>query len=124
MGDILDEDLRAIPYALRLRRLRARGVGLWDVIESADRPGSLDSAIRGAELRDLNNFIARLPALRAIAFNGKAASMHGHRQIGESGPHLTLIHLPSSSGANAMMSREMKIDAWRVLRQWIAQPQP
>ena len=124
MGDILAEDLRALPYALRLKRLRARGVGLWDVIESADRPGSLDSAIRGAELRDLNSFIARLPSLQAIAFNGKTASVHGRRQIGLGGADLTLIDLPSSSGANAMMSREMKIDAWRVLRQWIAQPWP
>lgn len=120
MGEVLREDLRAAPYALRLKRLRARGVGLWDVIESADRPGSLDNAIRGAELRDLNSFIARLPALRAIAFNGKAASAHGRRQIGAGCPALTLIDLPSSSGANAMLSREMKINAWQVLREWIA----
>ncbi|EQB01826.1 2-hydroxyacid dehydrogenase [Sphingobium quisquiliarum P25] len=119
MGGVLDEDLRALPYALRLKRLRARGVGLWDVIESADRPGSLDSAIRDAELRDLNAFIARLPALRAVAFNGKAASLHGRRQIGAAGQALTLIDLPSSSGANAMLSREKKAEAWRVLRQWI-----
>ncbi|HKX36686.1 MAG TPA: DNA-deoxyinosine glycosylase, partial [Rhizorhapis sp.] len=77
MGDVLDEDLRGQPYALRLKRLRARGVGLWDVIESADRTGSLDSAIRGVELRDLSSFVAKLPALVAIAFNGKTAALHG-----------------------------------------------
>ena len=49
IGDVLEEDLRGQPYALRLKRLRARGVGLWDVIESAEREGSLDSRIRGAE---------------------------------------------------------------------------
>ncbi|HKY82511.1 MAG TPA: DNA-deoxyinosine glycosylase [Sphingobium sp.] len=118
MGDLLGEDLRATPYALRLKRLRARGVGLWDVIESADRPGSLDSAIRGAELRDLAGFTARLPLLKAIAFNGKTAALHGRRQIGERAD-LTLIDLPSSSGAHAMLSREKKAEAWRVLRDWI-----
>src|SRR3546814_8964582 len=82
MGDVLGEDLRGRPYAMRLKRLKARAVGLWDVIESADREGSLDSAIRGAELRDLSAFVDRLPALEAVAFNGKTAALHGRRQIG------------------------------------------
>ena len=118
MGDVLDQDLRGQPYALRLKRLRARGVGLWDVIESADRQGSLDSAIRGAELRDLSSFVARLPALEAVAFNGRTAALHGRRQLDKGAP-LTLIDLPSSSGAHAMLSREKKAEAWRVLHDWI-----
>ncbi|AMK18002.1 MULTISPECIES: DNA-deoxyinosine glycosylase [Sphingobium] len=118
MGDVLDEDLRALPYALRLKRLRARAIGLWDVIESADREGSLDSAIRGAELRDLTAFVSRLPKLEAVAFNGKTAALHGRRQIGLS-QGLALIDLPSSSGAYAMLSREKKAQAWRALRQWV-----
>lgn len=118
IGDVLGEDLRGQPYAMRLKRLRARGVGLWDVIESADRDGSLDSAIRSAELRDLAAFAARLPMLEAVAFNGKTASLHGRRQLGERA-ELTLIDLPSSSGAHAMLTREKKADAWRVLRDWI-----
>lgn len=119
MGDVLGKsDLRALPYAMRLKRLRARGVGLWDVIESAEREGSLDSTIRSAEARDLGAFIARLPALRAIAFNGKAAATHGRRQISAT-TDLTLIDLPSSSGAYAAMPRAAKEQAWRTLREWI-----
>ncbi|MFY9350838.1 MAG: DNA-deoxyinosine glycosylase [Sphingobium sp.] len=117
LGGVLDEDLRGQPYAMRLKRLRARGVGLWDVIESAERDGSLDSSIRGAELRDLGRFIERLPALKAIAFNGKTAATQGRRQlVGRS--DLALIDLPSSSGAYASLSREKKAEAWRVLREW------
>ncbi|WP_311269675.1 DNA-deoxyinosine glycosylase [Sphingobium sp. WCS2017Hpa-17] len=115
LGDVLDEDLRGQPYAMRLKRLRTRGVGLWDVIESAERPGSLDSSIKGAELRDLGLFVDRLPALRAIGFNGKTASLHGRRQLGDR-PGLTLIDLPSSSGAYASLSREAKKAAWMALR--------
>ena len=118
MGDVLGEDLRGQPYALRLKRLRDRGVGLWDVIESGEREGSLDSAIRSAELRDLGAFVDRLPALEAVAFNGKTAALHGRRQIaGRAG--LALIDLPSSSGAYAMLSREKKAQAWATLRQWV-----
>lgn len=121
MGDVTGEDLRAQPYAMRLKKLRERGVGLWDVIESADRQGSLDSAIRSAELRDLSLFIQRLPCLRAVAFNGRTAALHGRQRIGpDSG--LTLIDLPSSSGAYASMSRDRKKDAWLVLREWMTSP--
>ena len=114
MGDVLGEDLRGLSYAMRLKRLKARRVGLWDVIESADREGSLDSAIRGAELRDLSAFVDRLPALEAVAFNGKTAALHGRRQIGER-PGLALIDLPSSSGAFASMTREAKRGAWMAI---------
>ncbi len=117
MGDVLEQDLRGQPYAARLKALRARGVGLWDVIESADRPGSLDGAIRGAELRDLGGFVARLPALGAVAFNGKTAALHGRRQLADR-PDLALVDLPSSSGAYASLSREAKRRAWiAALRQ-------
>ena len=115
LGGVLNQDLRAASYAIRLKRLRALGVGLWDVIESAERPGSLDSSIKGAELRDLGAFVERLPALRAIGFNGKTASLHGRRQLGDR-PGLALIDLPSSSGAYASLSRDAKRRAWMALR--------
>lgn len=122
MGDVLGEDLRGQPYAMRLKRLRSRGVGLWDVIESAQREGSLDGAIRAAELRDLGSFIARLPMLAAIGFNGKTAATQGRRQLGDR-PGLTLIDLPSSSGAYASLSRAQKAERWAALRQWIGPPE-
>jgi hypoxanthine-DNA glycosylase len=119
LGSILGEDLRGAPYAMRLKRLRALGVGLWDVIESAERTGSLDSSIKSADLRDLGAFVDRLPALRAIGFNGKTASLHGRRQLGDR-PDLMLIDLPSSSGAYASLSRDAKRLAWMALRDAIA----
>jgi len=120
MGDVLAEDVRDLPYPDRLERLRTRGVGLWDVIESAERQGSLDGAIRDARYRDLAGFAAALPKLRAIGFNGRTAALNGRRQLGLGGlAELTLIDLPSSSGAYASLSREEKAQAWRVLRNWI-----
>ena len=119
IGDLLGEPLRGEPYAVRLKRLRARGVGLWDVIESAERAGSLDSAIRGAEVRDLGAFLERLPALKAIGFNGRMAATHGRKQLGAR-QGLALIDLPSSSGAHAGMSRAAKLAAWGALATYLA----
>lgn len=120
MAAITHEPLRDTAYPQRLERLRAHGIGLWDVIAQAQRPGSLDSAIRDVKLRDLYAFIATMPSLRAIAFNGKTAALHGRRQLGNVAG-LTLIDLPSSSGANASLSREAKQAAWGALRHWIAE---
>src|SRR5437660_8879301 len=49
LGGAVGEDLQRLSYERRLERLARRRVGLWDVIASAARAGSLDQAIRDAE---------------------------------------------------------------------------
>src|SRR3982750_500698 len=46
MSAVLEEDLVALDYNLRLARLLVRHVGLWDVVASARRAGSPDAALR------------------------------------------------------------------------------
>ena len=101
IGGVLGEDLAAQPYEQRLDRLKARGVGLWDVIASAERSGSLDAAIRSPEAADLRGLIGGLPRLRAVAFNGKLAAKLGRRIIGDVAG-VRLVDLPSSSPAHAI----------------------
>lgn len=112
-GGVIGTDLVALPYPERLDALKAAGVGLWDVIASADRSGSLDAAIRNAEAADLNRLIDSLPALRAVAFNGGTAARLGRRGL-TSRPRLALIDLPSSSPAHTRPLAE-KAAAWGVL---------
>src|SRR3954454_9914122 len=49
LGTAIDEDLASLSYKQRFDRLPARRIGLWDVIASATRRGSLDQAIRDAQ---------------------------------------------------------------------------
>ncbi|PZU11030.1 DNA-deoxyinosine glycosylase [Sphingomonas sp.] len=115
MGEVLGEPLPDFPYEARLDRLQANRIGLWDVIASARREGSLDQAIRDAEVRDLAAFVGGLPDLRAVAFNGATSARHGRRQLaGVSG--VALMDLPSSSAAHAGMTRAAKRGAWIGLR--------
>jgi TDG/mug DNA glycosylase family protein len=110
-------NLAALDYAERLRALLAAGIGLWDVVGSARRRGSLDTAIRDAAPRDLKAAIAELPSLRAMAFNGAAAFAIGQRQLGAE-PGVALIPLPSSSAAHAI-GVEAKRAAWDRLGDWL-----
>src|SRR3954451_7669512 len=46
LGHAIGEDLHHLDYDRRLSRLAGHRIGLWDVIASARRSGSLDQAIR------------------------------------------------------------------------------
>jgi len=113
IGGVIGRDLVALPYEERLAALKAAGIGLWDVVASAERPGSLDAAIRQPEAADLRGLIAGLPELRAVAFNGGVASRLG-RAILADAPAVMLIDLPSSSPAHARPLAE-KAAAWALL---------
>ena len=117
-GGVIGRDLVALSYEERLEALRAAGVGLWDVIVRAHRPGSLDADIRDAEPADLRRLIAGLPEIRAVAFNGGTAAKTGRRLMaGVEG--VALIDLPSSSPAHTLAYAD-KAARWAVLTPWIA----
>jgi double-stranded uracil-DNA glycosylase len=118
LGGAIGEELQPLPYDERLRRLAERRIGLWDVIASASRRGSLDQAIREAEHNRIEHLLHDFPDLRAIAFNGSTAAAAGRRLIGAPPPVLTLIDLPSSSAANTR-AFEDKAAAWSALGQFV-----
>lgn len=114
LGAALGEDLRALPYAKRLARLKARGVALWDVVASARRRGSLDSAIRGERHNPVLDLIRRT-GVRAVFFNGRKAADAFARGCGAAPDGVATIVLPSSSPANAAIRATVKAAAWRRL---------
>lgn len=118
LGQAIGEELQPLDYEDRLSRLADRSIGLWDVIASATRQGSLDQSIRLAEHNRVQHLLHDFPELRAIAFNGSTAAGIGRRLIGKPPSHITLIDLPSSSAANTRAFDE-KAAAWRQLADFI-----
>lgn len=118
MSEVTGVRLVPLAYPERLQALRARGVGLWDVVAEARRPGSLDSQIRAHAGNDLVALAQRLPALRAIAFNGGTAARLGRKALGEPVSGLALVDLPSSSPAYTLAYLE-KLSAWRPLSHYL-----
>jgi double-stranded uracil-DNA glycosylase len=114
LGSVIDEDLRPMTYDERLECVARHRVGLWDVIGSAIRAGSLDQAIRLANHNRVEQLVQAFPELEAIAFNGGTSAAIGRKLIG-SGHRLTLIDLPSSSPANTRPFAE-KAAAWSKLQ--------
>jgi hypoxanthine-DNA glycosylase len=110
VGTLLGVDWGAMPYEQRLQTLRQRGVGVWDVYASCLREGSLDQAIKDAELNDFSALCTEAPLLTHIAHNGSesARAMRHLQALG-----FVVTRLPSTSPANASWSFERKLVAWR-----------
>lgn len=124
-------------YPARCEWLLARGLGVWDVYESCEREGSLDTSIRNARLNDFARLHGRCPRLSAVAHNGGESFRHAGAVLGnlnEPLPRLPLPHgagesvgaipctgpikavrLPSTSPANASWSFDRKWAAWAAL---------
>ena len=113
----IGEALHRLSYEERLGRLADHRIGLWDVIGSASRRGSLDQAIREAQHNQIDHLLNDFSRLRAIAFNGATAATIGRKLIGEIPGHITLVDLPSSSAANTRPFDEKAI-AWSALAQF------
>lgn len=130
MGELFDAG-RELPYADRIARLHARGVGIWDVFRSVERPGSLDASIvRASEVpNDVPALLRANASIRAIALNGAAAAAGFRRHIEPAlagtrrdGRAVDILALPSTSPANASMSRAHKFARWQALKDYAIDP--
>lgn len=108
-----------LPYGERLRLLTDHGIALWDVIGQCRRPTSLDSDIDpvSVEVNDFARFLAAHRLITTVCFNGGTAEATFRRRILPLLPlahhPLTLLHLPSTSPANAGCSYAEKLARWR-----------
>lgn len=98
-------------YMAKQAMLRANRIALWDVVNRADRVGSLDSAICNEEPNEIDAFIARHPHLRTIAFNGKKAEQL-HDRYFKRIAHIKYLSLPSTSPANAAYQLDKLQEKW------------
>lgn len=109
-------------YARRCKTLLAQGVGVWDVYAQCEREGSLDSAIRAAQLNDFPALLQRCPRLSGVAHNGGESFRHAQavkKSWAQAGlaEQLTFHRLPSTSPAHASWTFEQKCTAWAAVMQ-------
>lgn len=110
-----------VAYAKRAQILSDNGIGVWDVLQSGSRPGSMDAAID--EKSAMPNDFARLyishPELRLVCFNGQVASRLFRKLVPPetqaSFATVTLVTMPSTSPAYAAMSFKDKLERWAVI---------
>lgn len=111
-----------LPYAQKTTRLLQNNIALWDVTESCQRPGSLDSAIIKSSVvsNDIGALLLRSPHIHTLFFNGKTAAAlyrrHSQKAVAVHHPTIELHTLPSTSPAYAALSKKAKIAAWQAVK--------
>ena len=120
IGRVFDVDGNP-PYEERVRILQRHGLALWDVLDAAERPGSLDSSIvhASAHANDFRVFFRTHPRIRRVFFNGRKAQELYERfvlpALGADFPRIRYEGLPSTSPAHAGMTFARKLARWRVI---------
>lgn len=104
---------RTRPYEERLAALRRSGIALWDTVERAVRPGSLDSRIAGMTPNDIPRLLRECPQIRKIGCNGSTSFQYLNRFFGTLSERMTLVRLPSTSPAAASIPYAVKLAAYR-----------
>ena len=113
IAELLGED---VPQTVEEKRrlVLARGIALWDVIESCEIEGSADSSIRNARANDLTA-ILREADIRLILTNGKKADALYRKHIYPV-TGIEAVCMPSTSPANAAWSMERLHAEWSILK--------
>lgn len=120
MGRLFDAG-RELPYEERKTRLVAAGIGVWDVLQSSVRPGSLDASIDvdSATANDFETFFAAHESITRIAFNGRAAAKLFAAKVTRNDARIASgceqLPLPSTSPASAAMRFEEKLARWSIV---------
>jgi hypoxanthine-DNA glycosylase len=101
-------------YPKRIKILEKYQIALWDVIDTCERKGSLDSEIRNEEANKIGEFLHNYPNINAIFCNGQK-SYKNLLKILPKDFHLPIIALPSTSPAHAILKYEEKLNLWKSI---------
>jgi len=104
-------------YEKRIEFLKNRGIGLWDVIETCYREGSLDSDIKEEKANDFAYLYQKYPSIKYVCFNGSKAYETYRKKMGFNTNHV-FVKLESTSPANTKRFEE-KLKNWSIIKTFI-----
>ncbi len=108
-------------YHDKITFLKKNTIALWDLIESCERIGSSDAAIKNVRPNAVRALLEEHRAIAVVLFNGQTAEKIFKKNIGlDAAPAVTFHVLPSTSPANAV-KYEVKFEKWRnVIRECLS----
>ncbi|MDR1883827.1 MAG: DNA-deoxyinosine glycosylase [Prevotella sp.] len=101
-------------YAEKNALLEQNNIAIWDVLESCEGTGSLDSNIKNEKPNDFKKFYKKCPQIKHVFFTARKAEEFYRKYVGFD-PDRIFITLPSPSPANARMTLAEKIEKWQIL---------
>ncbi|MDR2235253.1 MAG: DNA-deoxyinosine glycosylase [Chryseobacterium sp.] len=104
-------------YPRRIETIQKKHIALWDVIDSCERKGSLDSEIRNEEANQIAELLEEHPHIKAIFCNGGKSYKNLMKLLGENNS-LPVFLLPSTSPAYTIPF-EKKLEGWKKIMEFL-----
>ena len=106
------DNLQELSYQDKLQILLNNKIALWDVIQSCNRNGSLDSNIQNETPNDIPELLKRFPKIKVICLNGNKSYSAFKKHFPELLEQYECYKLPSTSPANVGYKLEDLYNEW------------
>ena len=113
---LFEEDFTA-DYRKRTEIIRKNNIALWDVIDSCEREGSLDTKIRNEEHNDILKILRDHPNIKAVFCNGQKSFKNLKKILGKDS-EIPVFVLPSTSPLHTV-SFDKKLAEWEILKTFL-----
>ncbi|MCD1116655.1 DNA-deoxyinosine glycosylase [Chryseobacterium turcicum] len=100
-------------YVERIKILKKNHIAIWDVIDSCERKGSLDSEIKNEEANQIEELLENHPNIQAIFCNGGKSYKNLQKLLGKNF-RVPIYLLPSTSPLHTI-SYERKFEDWKKI---------
>jgi len=101
-------------YTARIKILKKHHIALWDVIDSCERKGSLDSEIKNEEANQIDKLLEEYQNIKAIFCNGGKSFKNLQKILGKN-YKIPVFLLPSTSPLHTV-SFEKKLEEWKIIK--------
>lgn len=114
--ELLNEEFTE-DYSKRIETLQKHHIALWDVIDSCERKGSLDSEIKNEQANQIAELLEEYPNVKAIFCNGGKSYKNLQKLLGKN-YRLPIFLMPSTSPLHTI-SFERKFEEWKRVLEFL-----
>ena len=104
-------------YGTRINFIKQNKIALWDVVESCERKGSLDTEIKAEIDNDIPQLIENHSNIKMIFCNGQKSYKNLLKILGKNFK-IPILVLPSTSPLHTVRFEE-KLESWKVIQEYL-----
>ncbi len=104
-------------YLEKIKILKKNKIAVWDVIDSCERVGSLDTTIKNEESNDILQLLKKYQNIKTIFCNGGKSYQNLQKIVGKNF-EIPIYLLPSTSPLHTI-SFEKKLESWKIIKTFL-----
>ena len=114
--ELFQEDFTT-DYSQKLKFLAKNHIAVWDVIDSCERDGSLDTKIKNEVHNDVEQILMDYPNIKAIFCNGQKSFKNVLKKLSGNNK-IPVFALPSTSPAYTIPLKR-KVEEWKIIKNFV-----